>query len=91
MSIEFVLSKDQEELIQMRINEVINEAIENNASSKFLSRDFLRLGEAAKYLGISYNTLKNFTENYGLKISIIDGTKFISKKNIAEFIEQYEI
>jgi len=90
LCIEFVLSKDQEELIQMRVNAAINEAVENNTSGKFLSRDFLRLGEAAEYLGISYNTLKNFTENYGLKISVIDGTKFISKRNIANFLKEYE-
>ncbi|MBO0412460.1 helix-turn-helix domain-containing protein [Enterococcus hulanensis] len=90
MSIEFVLSKEQEDLIQLRVNSAINIAVEKNVVGKFITRDFLRIGEAAEYLGVSYNTLKNFTENYGLKISVIDGTKFISKQNIAEFLKEYE-
>lgn len=90
MSIEFVLSKEQEELIQMKINSAINSAVEQNKSAKYIGREFLRLGEAAEYLGIDYKKLKIFTDKCGLKLSVIDGTKFISKKNIDNFMTSFE-
>lgn len=87
--IEFILAKDQEESIRLRVSSIINNAIENNMAVKYLGRDFLRIGEAADYLGVTPATLNKFIR-MGLAVSIIDGTKLISKENIKIFVETFE-
>lgn len=89
MSIEFVLSKDQEESIRMHVNSIVDDAVEKNVAVKYLGRDFLRIGETAEYLGITPATLKKFIR-MGLAVSIIDGTKLISKENIRKFVQTFE-
>ena len=87
--IEFILSEKQKEDIRLEISLLINETIERNAAVKYLGREFLRIGEAADYLGITPATLNKFTR-MGLSVSIIDGTKLVSKSNMKKFVETFE-
>ena len=89
MDIAFVLDKKQKDLIQLEVKMAINSAVESNAAGKYLGREFLRMKEAAEYLGITTTTLTKFTK-MGLSVSVIDGTKLISKQNIKEFVETFE-
>lgn len=87
--IEFILTRDQEESIRMHINSIINDAVEKNTSVKYLGREYLRIGEASDYLGITPVTLNKFIR-MGLAVSIIDGTKLVSKSSIKKFVETFE-
>ncbi|MGM0169002.1 hypothetical protein IGI39_003318 [Enterococcus sp. AZ135] len=87
--IEFVLSKEQKEDIRSEISVLINQTVEKNASVKYLGREFLRIGETADYLGVTPATVNKFFR-LGLTVSVIDGTKLVSKTNIKTFVESFE-
>ncbi|SCX66896.1 helix-turn-helix domain-containing protein [Lysinibacillus fusiformis] len=52
------------------------------------SPQWLNLMEAAKYIGVSYNTLIKF-RHMGLKVCEIDGIKRVSRKEIDRFLESH--
>ncbi|WP_155590042.1 helix-turn-helix domain-containing protein [Lysinibacillus cavernae] len=62
-------------------------AIVNQISSQSTS-NWLSMKEAAKYAGVSYNTLMKFPHK-GLKICKIDGIKRVSKKEIDRFLDEH--
>ena len=51
-------------------------------------KEWMSLKEAAKYAGVSYNTLIKF-RHIGLKVSEIGSIKRISKKEIDRFLEEH--
>lgn len=89
--IEFILSAEQQHLIQTQVADIVLGAIEQASKlSKYVGRDYLKKQEACDYLGITNNTLDKYIRQRGLKVSIIEGSVFISKKEIARFMSQYE-
>lgn len=56
-----------------------------DASSTILFKEWMSISEAAKYIGVSYNTFTKF-RTMGLKICEIDGIKRVSKKEIDTFL-----
>lgn len=68
-----------EEALLLKIASIIDER---------LNTDWLSLSNAAKYIGVSYNTFIKF-RTLGLKVCEIDGIKRVSKKEIDRFLEEY--
>lgn len=58
---------------------------QQNASSY---NEWMSISEAAKYVGVSYNTFVKF-RNMGLKICEIDGIKRVSRKEIDTFLDTH--
>lgn len=79
------VSKGLENILTELIINCTNQAIK---SQLFLSKEWFSLSEAAKYAGVSHNTLVKFREK-GLKVCEIDGIKRVSKKEIDRFLEDY--
>lgn len=50
--------------------------------------EWLSLKEAAKYVGVSYNTFITF-RHMGLKVCEIEGIKRVSRKEIDNFLESH--
>lgn len=50
-------------------------------------KEYLKLGEAAAWVGVSENTIYQWQKK-GLKAIKIGKNKFYSKKHISEFMEQ---
>lgn len=64
----------------------VSELIEQKLSTH--EKQLLTLNEAAKFLGISYNTLQKF-RYAGLKFFEVDGIKRVYKKDLENFIEKH--
>lgn len=78
-------SKGLENILTELIINCTNQAIK---SQRFVSKEWFSLSEAAKYAGVSNNTLVKFRQ-LGLKVCEIDGIKRVSKKEIDRFLEEY--
>lgn len=76
---------DYETHMEEVILKALNKAIASNREPK---SEWMSLKEAAKYAGVSYNTLIKFREK-GLKVSEIDGVKRVSRKEIDLFLESH--
>lgn len=81
----YEVSEGLESILTELIINCTNQAIK---SQHFVSKEWFSLSEAAKYVGVSYNTFMKF-RLMGLKISEIDGVKRVSKKEIDRFLEQH--
>lgn len=81
----FEVSKDLENILTELIINCTNQAIK---SQHFVSKEWFSLSEAAKYAGVSHNTLVKFRQ-LGLKVCEINGIKRVSKKEIDRFLEEY--
>ncbi|MFJ7369377.1 helix-turn-helix domain-containing protein [Lysinibacillus sp. NPDC098008] len=68
------------EIVEMMLSEVLKE---NQLSHK----EWYSLKEAAKYLGVSINTLAKFREK-GLKVCEIEGVKRVSKSEMDRFMNE---
>lgn len=78
-------------MTESRMEELIKDTIKNTLQSSkeiLIQGEWMSLKEAAKYAGVSYNTLIKFRE-MGLKVSEIDMVKRVSKKEIDRFLEQH--
>ncbi|WP_333880556.1 helix-turn-helix domain-containing protein [Lysinibacillus capsici] len=83
----FEISKELENILTELIITCTNQAIK---SQYIVSKEWLSLSEAAKYAGVSNNTLVKF-RNMGLKVCEIDGIKRVSRKEINRFLEDYSL
>lgn len=81
----FQTSKELENTLTELIITCTNQAIK---SQNIVSKEWLLLSEAAKYAGVSNNTLVKF-RNMGLKVCEIDGIKRVSRNEINRFLEDY--
>ena len=81
----FEVSTDLENILTELIINCTNQVIK---SQHFVSKEWFSLSEAAKYAGVSYNTMVKFRQ-LGLKVCEIDGIKRVSKKEIDRFLEEY--
>lgn len=89
MKVELELSQVVEEKIVATIKAALNESLGTNSqSNNLLSGEWLNLKEAAKYAGVSYNTLIKYRE-MGLEFFEVDGVKRVSKKAINEFYQKH--
>ncbi|ACA38108.1 MULTISPECIES: helix-turn-helix domain-containing protein [Lysinibacillus] len=70
-----------------KIEDVILKTL-NSALNNGLVKEWLSLSEAAKYIGVSYNTFIKF-RHMGLKVCEIDGIKRVSRKEIDSFLESH--
>ncbi|MDN6291464.1 MAG: helix-turn-helix domain-containing protein [Tetragenococcus halophilus] len=84
------VSKELEEQIQALFIKSAKEVLHELSKQEINSKDFLSYKEAALYIGVSFNTLKNFISDYGLKTISIGGKRFISKEEIVLFMKKYE-
>lgn len=84
------LSEELEEQIQAIFKRSAREVLHELSRQEINSKDYLSYKEAAAYIGVSFNTLKNFISGYGLKTITIGGKKFIAKKEIVLFMQKYE-
>lgn len=74
-----------EELSQELLNSLRIELLKEN---QLLHKEWLTLKEAAKYLGVSPNTFKNF-RHMGLKVCEVEGVKRVSKSELDRFMNEY--
>lgn len=84
------LTSDLEEQIQAIFVKSAKEVIYELSKQEINSRDYLSYKETASYLNVSFNTLKNFINDYGLKTITIGGKKFISKEEIVSFMKKHQ-
>lgn len=83
----FEISKGLENILTELIITCTNQAIQ---SQHIVSKEWLSLSEAAKFAGVSNNTLVKF-RHMGLKVCEIDGIKRVSCKEINRFLEDYSL
>lgn len=67
---------------------IINSTNQAIKSQHLIFKEWFSLSEAAKYAGVSNNTLVKF-RHMGLKVCEIDGIKRVSRKEIDRFLEEY--
>lgn len=84
------LSEELEEQIQAIFIKSAREVLHELGRQEINSKDYLSYKEAAAYIGVSFNTLKNFINDYGLKTISIGGKKFIAKSEIVSWMKKYE-
>lgn len=84
------LSSELEEQIQAIFIKSAKEVLYELSKQEINSKDFFSFKEAAAYIGVSFNTLKNFINDYGLRTITIGGKKFISKEEIVSWMKKYE-
>lgn len=73
------------EYFKVEVSELIEQKLSMPEKQE---KQLLTLNEAAKYLGISYNTLQKF-RYAGLKFFEVDGVKRVYKKDLEIFIEKH--
>ena len=84
------LSPDQSESLQKYLYEITSKTIEQVRREAGLSKEWLRKGEAAEWIGISINTLSLWIED-GLRVSIVNGVQLISKAEISRFLIEHQV
>lgn len=88
--IQLDLSEELEEQIQALFIKSAKEVLHELSKQEINSKDYLSYKEAAAYIGVSFNTLKNFISDYGLKTITIGGKRFIAKNEIVSFMKKHE-
>lgn len=81
----FEVPKGLENILTELIITCTNQAIK---SQHLVSKEWLSLSEAAKYAGVSNNTLVKF-RHLGLKVCEIEGIRRVSRKEIDRFLENH--
>ena len=84
------VSEELEQQIQALFIKSATEVLHELSRQEINSKEFFTFKEAAAYLGISFNTLKNFIKDHGLKTITIGGKKFIHKPTLVQFLKEYE-
>lgn len=84
------ISSDFQDQIEKLFYKTAKEVITEVSKQEINSKDFLTFKEAAAYVGVSFNTLKTFITNYGLKTITIGGKKFIHKPTLVGFLKSFE-
>lgn len=84
------LSPDQSESLQKYLYEITSKTIEQVRREAGLSKEWLRKGEAAEWIGISINTLSQWIDE-GLRVSIVNGVQLISKAEISRFLIEHQL
>lgn len=84
------LSEELEEQIQAIFIKSAREVLHELSKQEINSKEYLNYREAATYLGISFNTLKNWISDYKMRTIQIGGKKFIAKSEIVSFMKKYE-
>lgn len=78
------LGNELDTAIKQQISSAIQLAL-SKQSEKQVSKEWMSLGDAAKYLSVSRKTLNGFITQ-GLKIVIIGGVKRVHKQDIDRFM-----
>lgn len=89
-SISVRLDPEMDTSLRKYIYELTRESIDQVRKETALSKEWLRKGEAAKYIGISPKILNDWIGK-GLKTSVVEGITMISKSNISNFLIDYEL
>lgn len=84
------VSREFEEQIHSLFVTAAKEVLLEVSKQEINSKDFLNFKEAADYIGVSYNTLKNYIADYGLSTISIGGKRMIHKPVLVEFLKKYE-
>lgn len=84
------LSQHASNLFVSRVINEIKPSLEAIAK-QLIQKEWLSLGEAAEYIGVSRSTLATHFVNKGLAVSKIQQVKRISKKDIDEFLNENRI
>ena len=84
------INEELEEQLQALFIKSAKTVLQELSTQEINSRDYLSYKESALYIGCSFNTLKNFINEYGLKTISIGGKRFIAKKEIGLFMQKYE-
>lgn len=79
-----------EETIANVISKEFEQQIEK-LSIEDIQTGWLSLKQACEYVGISRGTLEKWISEYGLSVSIIEGTKRIKKSKLDNFMESHEV
>lgn len=53
--------------------------------------EYMNLKESAKYIGVSFNTLKKLIREEGLSVIMVGGLKRMSKKDIDAFMDVHKV
>ncbi|MCB5953982.1 DNA-binding protein [Enterococcus sp. CWB-B31] len=85
-NINVLLSEEQAEDFRKEIYSLVLESAEKARRDASLDKDFLNQFEAASYLGVSQNTLKDYSNRFGLPVTVMGSRKFYSKTAIREFM-----
>lgn len=88
--IQLDLSEELEEQIQELFKKSAREVFHELSKQELNAKEFMTFKEAASFIGVSFNTLKNFITDYGLKTITIGGKKFIHKPTLVDFLKKYE-
>lgn len=88
--IQLDLSEELEDQIQALFIKSAREVLHEVSNQEVNAKEFMTFKEAAAYVGVSFNTFKNFITDYGLKTITIGGKKFIHKPTLVQFLKKYE-
>lgn len=84
-----MLNEQQTQDLKNYIFTITNESIEEAKKNAGLNTPFLKQVHLSKWLGISVNTIKEW-EKKGMPSIYIDGVKLFSKKEVSNWILQYQ-
>lgn len=79
------------EELTANIRSLYQETIEVARRDAGISKDYLSIPEAMKYIGVSRNTLTNNFISKGLNTYTIEGKTWVKKSELNEFIASHKI
>lgn len=82
-AVQDAIIKSVEKSVTVALNKIIKDKDGGNP--------YLNKGEAAKFLGVSRNTLEKWIVDEGLPVSVIGGTYRFSKADLLAFMASKEI
>lgn len=88
-SIAVHLDPEMDKSLREYICTLTRESIDQVRKEASLSKEWLRKGEASKFIGISPKILNDWIDK-GLKTSVVEGVTLISKNSITEFLIEHE-
>ncbi len=88
--IQLDLSEELEEQIQALFIKSAREVLSEVSKQEINSKEFLSLKETCGFLGIAYNTLQIWINEYNLRTISIGGKRFIHKPTLVQFLLEFE-
>ena len=91
MSFKIELPQSFEEQFQESLREMYQASLEQARRDHAMNQEILTIQQAMEFLNCSRNSIMNYGNNYGLKISKIENKLYIRKSDIYKFLEENEL
>jgi excisionase family DNA binding protein len=91
MKLEVSTSEEFDAAVRLIAHQEAVKTVEEMQKRSNVSTGYLNLGESAKYIHVSRNSLKKLIENGDIKVTWIGGAQRIGKNSLDRYMDNHEV